>query len=301
MDMNLDEQNNEIEALRGIFDDKFSKSRTSDGLTLVRVEVFSSPFALTLECSFPKTYPFESAPVFELKSQWLSREQAVEITNGLNEMWEAYEGMPIVFEWVEWIRANIEVPKSSLNLKPTKKEKPTLPKTEPVSVIKQNIKAMRISTKKCPKIVHGEAITDRKSTFQGHCAEVHSQEDIELVMAELLSNNKIQRAYHNMVAYRYRTPSGSLVQDNDDDGENAAGGRMAHLLDIMGVENVIAVVSRWYGGIHLGPDRFKHINNCTRDALIEAGFGDTNTSSSKPAEASVSKHSKKNGKKSKKR
>ena len=29
------------------------------------------------------------------------------------------------------------------------------------------------------------------------------------------------------------------------------------------------VVSRWYGGIHLGPDRFKDINNVAR-ALLEA-------------------------------
>lgn len=28
--------------------------------------------------------------------------------------------------------------------------------------------------------------------------------------------------------------------------------------------NVAVVVSRWYGGIQLGPDRFKHINNATR-------------------------------------
>ena len=40
----------------------------------------------------------------------------------------------------------------------------------------------------------------------------------------------------------------------------------------MNVENVIVVVSRWYGGIHLGPDRFKHINNCTRQILEENGY-----------------------------
>ena len=26
------------------------------------------------------------------------------------------------------------------------------------------------------------------------------------------------------------------------------------------MDNVLIVVTRWYGGIHLGPDRFKHIN-----------------------------------------
>jgi putative IMPACT (imprinted ancient) family translation regulator len=32
---------------------------------------------------------------------------------------------------------------------------------------------------------------------------------------------------------------------------------MLHLLDILDVENVLVVVSRWFGGIQLGPDRFK--------------------------------------------
>ncbi len=38
------------------------------------------------------------------------------------------------------------------------------------------------------------------------------------------------------------------------------------------MENVLVVVSRWYGGIHLGPDRFKHINQAGRDALEVGGF-----------------------------
>lgn len=32
------------------------------------------------------------------------------------------------------------------------------------------------------------------------------------------------------------------------------------------------VVSRWYGGILLGPDRFKHINNCARSILVERSY-----------------------------
>jgi putative IMPACT (imprinted ancient) family translation regulator len=38
-------------------------------------------------------------------------------------------------------------------------------------------------------------------------------------------------------------------------------------LQILDVKNVIVVVSRWFGGILLGGDRFKLINNAARDAL----------------------------------
>jgi putative IMPACT (imprinted ancient) family translation regulator len=62
--------------------------------------------------------------------------------------------------------------------------------------------------------------------------------------------------------------------DNDDDGETAAGGRLAHLLHILEVDNVLVVVTRYFGGIHLGPDRFKHINQAARNALELGGFLD---------------------------
>ena len=38
------------------------------------------------------------------------------------------------------------------------------------------------------------------------------------------------------------------------------------------VENVLVVVTRYFGGIHLGPDRFKHINQAARNALELRGF-----------------------------
>ena len=46
---------------------------------------------------------------------------------------------------------------------------------------------------------------------------------------------------------------------------------MLHLLEVLAIENVLVVVTRWYGGVHLGPDRFKHINNAARDVLERAG------------------------------
>ena len=39
----------------------------------------------------------------------------------------------------------------------------------------------------------------------------------------------------------------------------------------MDVNNTLVVVTRWYGGTHLGGDRWKHINNAARNA-IEGGM-----------------------------
>jgi putative IMPACT (imprinted ancient) family translation regulator len=62
------------------------------------------------------------------------------------------------------------------------------------------------------------------------------------------------------------------MQDFDDDGEAGAGSRLLKLLQIVNACNVIVVVSRWYGGILLGPSRFQFITNAARSLLDECGY-----------------------------
>nr|XP_020459023.1 protein IMPACT isoform X3 [Monopterus albus] len=124
-----------------------------------------------------------------------------------------------------------------------------------------------------PPIKHGNTITDRRSTFQPHLAPVVTPRQVKMVLEKLYENKKIASATHNIYAYRiYCEDKHSFLQDCEDDGETAAGGRLLHLLQILDVRNVMVVVSRWYGGILLGPDRFKHINNCARSILVEEGY-----------------------------
>lgn len=58
-----------------------------------------------------------------------------------------------------------------------------------------------------------------------------------------------------------------VIEDFDDDGESAAGGKLMQMLRSMRVVNVVVVVSRWYGGINLGPARFKCINTVAGELL----------------------------------
>ncbi|CAI7782372.1 unnamed protein product, partial [Closterium sp. NIES-53] len=91
-------------------------------------------------------------------------------------------------------------------------------------------------------IMHGVPFTEKRSTFQAHLAPVHSPADVAAVMDVLLSNRKIAGATHNIMAYRIviagANGSTHVFQDNDDDGEAAAGGRLMHLLQIVGAANV---------------------------------------------------------------
>ena len=92
-------------------------------------------------------------------------------------------------------------------------------------------------------------------------------------MRQLYTNSKIAKATHNVVAYRVKDQSkkGAMIQDCDDDGETAAGGRLLSLLELTGCMDVVIVVSRWYGGVLLGPDRFRIFNNVARKLLVECG------------------------------
>jgi hypothetical protein len=131
-------------------------------------------------------------------------------------------------------------------------------------------------------------ITEKKSIFLARCAPVSSPAQARTYLAHLLATDKrVARATHNITAWRIRgspgpngtgtgtgsnNSSGTVYQDCDDDGETAAGGRVLHLMQVMDVWDVMVVVSRWYGGVLLGPDRFRVINSAARGALVLGGF-----------------------------
>jgi len=83
-----------------------------------------------------------------------------------------------------------------------------------------------------------------------------------------------------MMAWRCRgQEEGARWQsDHDDDGEAGAGRRLALLLEQTGARSaapgggVAVVVSRWFGGVLLGPARFAVIAASAREALAAAGF-----------------------------
>ncbi|KAH7931168.1 ribosomal protein S5 domain 2-like protein [Leucogyrophana mollusca] len=142
-------------------------------------------------------------------------------------------------------------------------------------------------------IIEAEPIVDRKSTFIGRACRISHPSQVPLILNSLMSDRHISRAAHPIIN-AWRCQVGAVLHqgrdrcystlihitplrgwlDNDDDGETAAGSRLAHLLQILEINNVLVIVTRYFGGIHLGPDRFKHINHAARNALELGGFLD---------------------------
>ncbi|KAI9933229.1 hypothetical protein ASPWEDRAFT_42992 [Aspergillus wentii DTO 134E9] len=142
-----------------------------------------------------------------------------------------------------------------------------------------------------PEWIMSDVVNEKKSVFVGRAAHVTSLEQAQAYLDYLLSTDKkVAAATHNISAWRIRQKKPSsgkdestemIIQDCDDDGETAAGGRLLHLMQLMDVWDVVVVVTRWYGGIHLGPDRFRIINAVGRDALMKGGYSKEATGNDK--------------------
>ncbi|CAI7666527.1 unnamed protein product [Penicillium palitans] len=143
-----------------------------------------------------------------------------------------------------------------------------------------------------PEWILSDVVSEKKSVFVGRVAR--AQAFIDHLTA---TDRKVAAATHNISAWRIRQKKAgdgegeTVVQDYDDDGETAAGGRLLHVMQLMDVWNVVVVVTRWYGGIQLGPARFRLINDVGRDALVKGGF------TKEKEEAAGAEKGKKKGKK----
>lgn len=138
-----------------------------------------------------------------------------------------------------------------------------------------NASQVDFSTMTPPLWTLSEVVVENKSTFVAHVAQVASPAEAQLFLQHLLwSDKRIRSATHNITAWRIRGAGGVSYNDCDDDGEDAAGARLLHLLQLMEVWDAMVVVTRWYGGVKLGPRRFALINSVARDGVVRAGLGD---------------------------
>ncbi|CAG8762281.1 8862_t:CDS:2 [Cetraspora pellucida] len=259
--------------------------------------------SLTLQFYLPKDYP-TSQPTYEITSLYCG---TLKIDNKLrNEIDKRFKelfvpGDVVLFEWIEFLREFMQQKlEQQLDKKIQREIKEELIVDYKIITEEYDEQKFLDESADFSVIKSGEPLEHKKSVFIAHLASVHNVQEVQIVRNTLLSKKKIAKATHNIMAYRIVQENGVILQDNDDDGETAAGSRLLHLLQILGVKNVIVVVSRWYGGIKLGPDRFKDINNCARDLLDKYGYIQ-NSSNINPSASMLSNNKSERTKKDKKK
>ncbi|XP_071813062.1 protein IMPACT-like isoform X1 [Apostichopus japonicus] len=241
------------------------------------LSVTEEEWKITLQVHLPETYPSQSSPEFQIHTPWLRDEERVILESGLLSICRENEGECVLHLLAEKVRQHLQErddSKSGSEVESSLETWISLDGNGSDSDTPSGAPSVPEAEIEIPEILHGEPFTDRKSTFQGHIAfPVMSVKQVKMVLRKLYENRKIANATHNIMAYRIELPStGAFLQDCDDDGETAAAARVLHLLQIVDARNVVVIVSRWFGGILLHLDRFKHISNAARNMLELTGF-----------------------------
>ncbi|PID70780.1 hypothetical protein CSB37_01645 [bacterium DOLZORAL124_38_8] len=106
-------------------------------------------------------------------------------------------------------------------------------------------------------------ITDRKSVFSVSGGRVTGRDEIKLFLKRLKKDRKYAQATHNTWAARI-SHNGQLWETKSDDGETGASATILRVMQRAEAVNMIVVVTRWYGGIKLQGDRFRHFQDATK-------------------------------------
>ena len=102
-------------------------------------------------------------------------------------------------------------------------------------------------------------ITDRGSKYAVSGAPTKSKAEALAHMKPLCQTKKFAKATHNTWAV--------ILDDGplkNDDGEAGAGMVIVRMLEREGLKNHMVIVTRWFGGKHLGGDRFRRVADAVR-------------------------------------
>ncbi|KAG2231358.1 hypothetical protein INT48_006570 [Thamnidium elegans] len=261
---NRELQSEEMMALEAIFPESFERDTSSADAFIYTLNLdqddnkLRSPRKLVIRFFLPPTYPNQDMPVYEISSIYcgtkkITNDMLDAIDTGFQSLFNPTE--VVLFEWISWLTEYLEenIEKVTLNdieQVTSKLEQSTIeeheeeeytenydyenPKKEETLIemdehdrptVRSLMGPNPYLNETPPEIFSSEPLLDRKSTFIAHVAKVHNIHQVKLVVAHLLQNKKIAKAAHNILAYRIMMPDEKVLQDNDDDGETAAGGK----------------------------------------------------------------------------
>jgi putative IMPACT (imprinted ancient) family translation regulator len=114
--------------------------------------------------------------------------------------------------------------------------------------------------------LHEMVIEDRGSRYSVSIGHVQGREDMQSFLERLKKNKKIAKATHNTWAARI-AKDGAIFETKSDDGETGAGMVILRVMQKEEVSDCIVCVTRWFGGVKLMGDRFKHVQDATKIAI----------------------------------
>ncbi|MGG7645572.1 YigZ family protein [Rhodovulum sp. YNF3179] len=118
--------------------------------------------------------------------------------------------------------------------------------------------------------VFENVLTDRGSKYAVSGGPADSRAAAQAFVKTLKKNKKFAKATHNTWAVLLDA-DGSPEPVKNDDGEAGAGMVILRMLERAGRTNHVVVVTRWYGGVKLGGDRFRRVQDAVTYYLDRLG------------------------------
>ena len=103
-----------------------------------------------------------------------------------------------------------------------------------------------------------DVVTERGSKYAVSGCPVESRADVDAALKALKRNKKFAKATHN--TWAVVLSDGTPLKG--DDGESGAGLVIVRMLERADLTDHLIVVTRWYGGVKLGGDRFRRVQDC---------------------------------------
>ncbi|KAB5542910.1 hypothetical protein GE09DRAFT_1036584 [Coniochaeta sp. 2T2.1] len=116
-----------------------------------------------------------------------------------------------------------------------------------------------------------QPVSLKSSTFVGRATTITSPSQRQALISSLMTSiPHLTTATHNAWAYRTTdSRTGYVTEKSEDDGETGAGALLLRTMRDLGATDTLVVMTRWYGGIMLGPDRWRLMRNVVTSALTE--------------------------------
>ena len=109
-------------------------------------------------------------------------------------------------------------------------------------------------------------IEDRGSQYSVSYGKVTGREDVKKFLKKSKTDKKYAKATHNTWATRI-SHDGAIFETKSDDGETGAGMVILRVMQKEEVSDCVICVTRWFGGVKLMGDRFKHVQDATKYAI----------------------------------
>ena len=115
-------------------------------------------------------------------------------------------------------------------------------------------------------------IIEKKSRFIANAYHVNSKEEAENLIKEL--RKKYYDAKHNCFAFSILDSNDNLIEKSSDDGEpsGTAGAPILNVIKKNNLNNILIVVTRYFGGILLGTGGLTRVYSATASKAIENGI-----------------------------